>query len=155
MIPVVEGSLDVQQAKVALVVARFNERVTAKLLAAAEDCLQRHGCAAEARTVVRVPGAWEVALAAHKLAGSGRFDGIVALGALIRGQTTHFDVLAAETARGLARTALDSGIPVTFGVLTTDTVEQALERAGGKAGNKGWEATLAVLEMIDLYRRLA
>lgn len=154
MAPVVEGSLDAPGARIALVVSRFNEPVTAKLLGGAEDCLERHGCTEERRTVVRVPGAWEVALVAGKLARGGRFDGIVGLGALIRGETPHFDVLAAEVARGLGQAAAESGVPVTFGVLTTDNVEQALERSGGKAGNKGWEATLALIEMIDLYRRL-
>ena len=142
-------------ARIVLLVSRFNEFVTSKLLTGAEDCLERHGCSADSRTVVWVPGAWELALAARKLAGDDSIDGMVALGALIRGETSHFDVLATAVARGLARTSMDSGTPITFGVLTTDTVEQALERAKANASNKGWEATLSLIEMINLYRRLA
>ncbi len=134
--------------------SRFNEQVTTGLLRGAEDCLQRHGCPSENRTIVRVPGAWEIPLAAGKLATGGGYDGIVALGALIRGATPHFDVLAAQVARGLAQIGVENGIPVAFGVLTTHTVEQALDRAGAKLGNKGWEAALSAIEMASLYRRL-
>jgi 6,7-dimethyl-8-ribityllumazine synthase len=150
---VVEGGLTADARRFALVVSRFNEQVTSGLLRGAEDCLQRHGCPPENRTVVYVPGAWEIPLAAGKLAGGG-YDAIIALGALIRGATPHFDVLAAQVTRGLAQVGLESGIPVAFGVLTTDTVEQALDRAGAKLGNKGWEAALSAIEMASLYRRL-
>ena len=149
-----EGYLDGAGIRVALVVSRFNDVVTAKLLSGAEDCLERHGCKADCRTVVRVPGAWELPLAAKKLAAGGGFDAIVALGALIRGETPHFDYLAAQVARGLAQTGLDSGIPTIFGVLTTDTTDQAVARAGAKTGNKGWEAALSALEMVNLFRDL-
>ena len=151
----IEGTLDGREMSFALVVSRFNEFVTSHLLLGAEDCLERHGVPADRRTVVRVPGAWEIPLAARKLAESGRYDALVALGVLIRGETPHFDVLAGEVTRGLARVGMDSGVPVGFGVLTTETVEQAIERAGAKAGNKGWDAALSALEMASLLRRLA
>lgn len=149
-----EGNLDAGGVRVALVVSRFNEFITDRLLEGAEGCLERHGCAAATRTVVRVPGAWEIPQAAKKLADAAKHDAIVGLGALIRGETPHFDVLAAEVARGLGQVALESGIPVIFGVLTTDTVEQAIARSGGRSGNKGCEAALAALEMVQLYRHL-
>jgi 6,7-dimethyl-8-ribityllumazine synthase len=150
----VEGGLEGRGVRIALVVSRVNGFITDRLLAAAEDCLERHGCAAQSRTVVRVPGAWELPQVVQQLARRGGIDAIIALGALIRGATPHFDLLAAETARGLAQAGIDSGVPVTFGVLTTDTVEQAIDRAGAKAGNKGWDAALAALEMVNLYRKL-
>ncbi len=146
--------LDGKRIRVALVVSRFNDFVTEKLLDGAERCLDRHGCTAERRKVVRVPGAWEIPQAAKKLALGGGFDAIIGLGALIRGETPHFDVLAAEVARGLGQVGLDSGVPTIFGVLTTNTVEQALARAGTKSGNKGWEAALAALEMAGVFRDL-
>ncbi len=154
MATVLEGHLDAKGMRFALLVARTNDLVGNRLLAGAEDCLERHGAEAAARTVIRVPGAWELPLVASRVAKSGKFDAVVALGALIRGETPHFDFLAAEAAKGLAASALESGVPVIFGVLTTDTLEQALERAGAKAGNKGWEAALAAIEMVSLYRRL-
>jgi 6,7-dimethyl-8-ribityllumazine synthase len=147
-----EGLLDGTGIRVALVVSRFNDLVTAKLLSGAEDCLERHGCTADCRTVVRVPGAWELPLAANKLAAGGGFDAIVALGALIRGETPHFDFLAAQVARGLAQIGLETGVPTIFGVLTTDTIDQAMSRAGAKTGNKGWEAALSAVEMVNLFR---
>ncbi len=149
-----EAPLDGSRIRVALVVSRFNDLVTEKLLEGAERCLERHGCTAERRKVVRVPGAWEIPQAAKMLARGGEFDAIIGLGALIRGETPHFDVLAAEVARGLGQVGLDSGVPTIFGVLTTNTVEQALARAGAKSGNKGWEAALAALEMAGLFRDL-
>lgn len=154
MAPTLEGTLDGRGIKVALVVSRFNDAITRRLLAGAEDCLERHGCTADSRTVVRVPGAWELAQAARRLADRGGHDAIVALGALIRGETAHFDLLAAQTARGLAEVAMGARIPVIFGVLTTDSVEQALNRAGAKGGNKGWEAALSALEMVSLFRAI-
>lgn len=152
--PTADGRLDAKGLKVALVVSRFNEHVSQRLLSGAEDCLERHGAKAEDCLVVRVPGSWEIPLAASKLAASGTFDAIVALGALVRGETPHFDLLAAEVAKGLAQIGLSHGLPVIFGVLTTDTTDQAVERAGGKAGNKGWDAAIAAIEMADLLRRL-
>jgi 6,7-dimethyl-8-ribityllumazine synthase len=151
----VEGILDAQGIKVALVVSRFNDVITERLLSGAEDCLERHGCAEDNWTVVRVPGAWEIPLATRKLSQSGKFDAIVALGALVRGDTPHFDYLAAEVSKGLGNIALDSDIPVIYGVLTSDTVEQAMDRAGAKSGNKGWDAALSAIEMVNLFRRMA
>jgi len=151
----VEGTLDAQGIKVVLVVSRFNDVITERLLAGAEDCLERHGCVEDNRTVVRVPGAWEIPLATRKLVQSGKFDAIVALGALVRGDTPHFDFLAAEVSKGLGQIALDADIPVIYGVLTSDTVEQAMDRAGAKGGNKGWDAALSAIEMVNLFRRMA
>jgi 6,7-dimethyl-8-ribityllumazine synthase len=149
----VEGSLELQGAKVALVVSRFNDFVTNRLLQGAEDCLARHGC--DKRSVYRVPGSWEIPPVVGKLAGSDQFDAVIALGALIRGETPHFELLAGAVTRSLARISLESSVPVIFGILTTDTVEQAIDRAGAKAGNKGWEAALSAVEMVNLYRRMA
>jgi 6,7-dimethyl-8-ribityllumazine synthase len=149
-----EGMLDAKGSRFGLVVSRFNDLLTARLVEGALDCLTRHGAADEAITVVKVPGAWEVPLAADRLAASGKVDAVIALGVLIRGATPHFDILAAETAKGLAHVALSSGVPVSFGVLTCDSLEQALERSGSKAGNKGWQAAQSAIEMVQLYRRL-
>ena len=155
MSPTIEGALDAKGLKIALVVSRFNDFITTALLRGAEDFLDRHGCPDKNRTVVRVPGSWEIPQAARKLAESEKYDAIVALGALVRGETPHFELLAAEVAKGLAQLGMQSGIPVIFGVLTTDTVEQAIDRAGAKAGNKGWDAALSAVEMVNLYRRMA
>jgi 6,7-dimethyl-8-ribityllumazine synthase len=151
---ILEGHLDAKGIRFALVVARWNESVTSRLLSGAEDALLRHGADPDTLTIVRVPGSWELALAGSGLAATRRFDAIVALGALVRGETPHFDVLAAAAAKGLAQAGMAAGIPVIFGVLTCDTLEQALDRAGGKAGNKGWDAALAAIEMAGLYKRL-
>ncbi len=149
-----EGMLDAKGCRFGLVVSRFNDLLTGRLLEGAIDCLTRHGALDQDITVVRVPGSWELPLVADRLARSGKVDGVVALGVLIRGATPHFEYIAAETSKGLAQASLGSGVPVSFGVLTTDNLEQALERAGTKAGNKGWQAALAVIEMVQLYRRL-
>ena len=151
---VLEGHLDAEGMKFALVVSRFNELASMRLLEGAEDCLERHGAGQENRTVVRVPGSWEIPMAASKLAHSGHYDAVVALGVLIRGETPHFDVLASSVSRGLAISAVESGVPVIFGVLTTDSLDQAMERAGAKSGNKGWEAALSAIEMVSLYRAM-
>jgi 6,7-dimethyl-8-ribityllumazine synthase len=151
---ILEGHLDAKGIRIALVVARWNEAVTSRLLAGAEETLLEHGIDRDTLTIVRVPGSWELPLAASRLAATKRFDAIVALAALIRGETPHFDVLATATARGLAQVGLGAGIPVIFGVLTCDTMEQAMDRAGGKAGNKGSDAALAAIEMAGLYKRL-
>jgi len=148
------GSLEARDHRVALVVARFNEFITTKLQAGALDCLRRHGVEDRNVQVVHVPGAFEVPLAAHTLATSGQFDAVVCLGAVVRGATPHFDLVAQAVARGVAETGLATGVPVTFGVLTTDTLEQAIERAGAKSGNKGWDAALAAIEMVNLLRAL-
>lgn len=154
MTRIVEGELEAQGVRVALVVSRFNDSVTARLRQGAEECLEHHGCTSDQRTVFRVPGSWELPQAARKALSLGQYDAVVALGALIRGETAHFDVLAAEVSRGLAQVGSESGRPVIFGILTTDTIEQALDRAGGKLGNKGWDAALAALEMVSLFRRM-
>ena len=149
-----EGSLDGRGIDVALVVSRFNAFVAERLLDGAVDCLERHGCGAEQRTVVRVPGAWEVPQVVRRLASSGRYQAVVALGALVRGETPHFELLAAEVTRALEQIARESGVPVAYGLVTTDTVEQAIDRAGAKAGNKGWDAALAAIEMANVLGRL-
>jgi len=151
---VIEGKLEAQGLRFALVASRFNEALTSRLEAGAIDCLVRHGAAEEDITVFRVPGAWEIPMVAAKVAAAGRWDGVVCVGALVRGGTAHFDLIAAEVAKGIAHTAMESGVPLTFGVITADSLEQAVERAGTKMGNKGWEAALAAIEMVQLYRRL-
>lgn len=153
--PRYEGHLLGTGRRLAIVVARFNELIGRQLLAGAVDALRRHGVEEAAIVTVWVPGAFEIPLVAKRLAASGRYDALVALGAVIRGATPHFDYVAANVASGLARVSLDTGVPVTFGVLTTDTIEQAIERAGTKAGNKGADAALAALEMANLLITLA
>ncbi len=149
-----EGTLDAKGFRFGLVVSRFNELLTGRLVEGALDCLVRHGARDEDITLVKVPGSWEIPLVAERLAVSGKVDAVIGLGVLIRGATPHFDYIAAETAKGLAQVALSSGLPVSFGVLTCDSLEQALERSGGKAGNKGAQAAQAAVEMVQLYRRL-
>jgi 6,7-dimethyl-8-ribityllumazine synthase len=151
----IQGTLDGSGLRFALVVARFNELITDQLLAGAAESLRRHGVRDEDLTVVRVPGAWELPGACARMAEAGSVDGIVALGCVIRGATPHFDYVAGEAAAGLGALNRAGSVPVGFGVLTTDTLEQALERAGTKAGNKGREAALATLEMVSLYRELS
>lgn len=151
---VIEGNLDAQGLSFALVVSRFNEALTTRLEAGAIDCLLRHGAGEEQITVVRVPGAWEIPMIAAKLAADGGFDAVISVGALVRGGTAHFDLLASEVAKGVAQAAISTGVPMTFGVITADTLEQAVERAGTKMGNKGWEAALAAIEMARLGERL-
>jgi 6,7-dimethyl-8-ribityllumazine synthase len=149
-----EGKLDAKGLRFALVVSRFNEALTSRLESGAVDCLQRHGAADDDITVYRVPGAWEIPFVAHRLAASGEHDAVVCLGALVRGGTAHFDLIAAEVAKGIAQGSMSTGVPMTFGVITADTLEQAVERAGTKMGNKGWEAALAAVEMARLVREL-
>ncbi|MBF0358446.1 MAG: 6,7-dimethyl-8-ribityllumazine synthase [Magnetococcales bacterium] len=150
----IEGSLDANGAKFALVVARFNSFITERLLEGALDCLIRNGADSGDIAVVRVPGAYEIPLAADKLAKSKKYDGIICLGAVIRGATPHFDYVCSEVTKGVATVSLESGIPVGFGVLTTDTVEQAVDRAGAKSGNKGWETAHSTIEMINLFKQI-
>ncbi|HVL65113.1 MAG TPA: 6,7-dimethyl-8-ribityllumazine synthase [Actinomycetota bacterium] len=149
-----EGSFDARDLRVAIVVARFNETICRQLLDGAVDCLRRHGAPEEAISVTWVPGAFELPVAVRRWTRSGEVDAVVALGAVIRGDTPHFDYVAGGAASGIARAAEEDGVPVTFGVLTTDTVEQAEARAGGKAGNKGFEAALAAIEMANLLAEL-
>lgn len=149
---VVEGKLEAQGLRFALVVSRFNEALTSRLEAGAVDCLVRHGADESAIAVYRVPGAWEIPMVAAKVARDGEVDAIVCLGALVRGGTAHFDLIASEVAKGIAQTGMSADVPVTFGVITAETLEQAVERAGTKMGNKGWEAALAAIEMARLYQ---
>lgn len=139
----------------AIVVSRFNEFITGRLLSGAVDCLSRHGCDEDAITEVWVPGSFEIPLAARALAASGRFDAVIALGCVIRGHTPHFEFVASEVARGLARASAETRVPVSFGVITADTLEQAIERAGTKSGNKGAEAAMAAMEMVGVMSQLA
>ncbi|GAP67150.1 6,7-dimethyl-8-ribityllumazine synthase [Mizugakiibacter sediminis] len=151
---IIEGDLTAPKGCFALVAARFNGYIVESLVAGARDALVRHGVADDAIDLIRVPGAWEIAQAAERVAKSGKYAAVVALGCVIRGATPHFDYVAGEAAKGLTQAAHASGVPVAFGVLTTDTIEQAIERAGTKAGNKGADAALAALEMVNLYTRL-
>jgi 6,7-dimethyl-8-ribityllumazine synthase len=151
---VIEGELLTRDLRFAFVAARFNDFVVEPLIRGALDALKRHGASEKQIEIVRVPGAFDIPIVARKLALSRRYDALIALGAVVRGQTPHFDYVAGECASGLARIALESGVPIAFGVLTTDTMEQAVDRAGGKAGNKGADAALAAIEMANLLRRL-
>jgi len=148
------GRLDGSGMRVAVVCGRFNEFITERLLAGAIDTLVRHGVDEGSLTVVWAPGAFELPLVAKRLAASGEYDAVVCVGAVIRGATGHYDQVANNAAAGVARASLDTGIPVIFGVLTTDTIEQAIERAGTKAGNKGADAAVSAIEMVDLLRQL-
>jgi len=149
-----EGQLLGKGLKFGLVVSRFNELISKKLLEGAMDALLRHGVIAEDIDTALVPGSFEIPMVAKKLAQSGRYNAVVCLGAIIRGGTPHFDYIAAEVTKGIAMVSLDTGIPVTFGVLTTDNLEQAIERAGTKQGNKGFEAAVSAIEMANLVRNL-
>lgn len=150
----IEGQFDDANARYTLVVGRFNQFVVDSLVEGAMDALIRHGVSDDQITVVRVPGAYEIPLAAQAVAEKGDVDAIIALGAVIRGSTPHFDYVAGEAASGLNRVQMDTGIPVAFGVLTVDSIEQAIERAGTKAGNKGAEAAMVAIEMVSLLRQL-
>lgn len=150
----IEGKLIASKMKIGVVASRFNEFITGKLLGGAEDAFVRHGGNAEDLTVAWVPGAFEIPLVAQKMAQSGKYDAVVCLGAVIRGNTPHFDMVASESVKGIAQAGLQSGIPVIYGVLTTDSIEQAVERAGTKAGNKGFDAMVSAIEMVDLTRQL-
>lgn len=149
-----EGHLVGTGLKVAVVVSRFNELLSSRLLSGAQDGFVRHGIAADDIDVAWVPGAFEIPFVAKKLAESGRYDAVVALGVVIRGGTPHFEYVASEVSKGVAKIGLDSGCPVMFGVITADTIEQAVERAGTKAGNKGWEAALSAIEMANLMKAM-
>jgi 6,7-dimethyl-8-ribityllumazine synthase len=155
-VPVIlEGSLSGEGRRIAVAVARWNEFITDRLLQGALDTLRRSGVADDDVTVVRVPGSFELPTACNQLARTGRYDAVVALGAVIRGATSHYELVAGQCAAGLARIPLDTGVPVIFGVLTTETIEQAIERAGSKAGNKGAEAAACALEMASLQQLIA
>ena len=148
------GELTGAGKRFAILVTRFNSLVTEQLVSGAKDCLLRHGAEEESIDLYRVPGAWELPAVASRVAAMGTYDGIIALGCVIRGGTPHFEYVAGEATRGLGVVAREASVPVSLGVLTTDTVDQALERAGTKAGNKGWDAALSVLEMADLFRKM-
>ncbi len=148
----IEGNLSSQGLRIALVASRFNSFVTDRLVEGAIDAIVRTGGDPEELRIYKVPGAFEIPLVAKRLAASERFDAVVCLGAVIRGSTPHFDYVASEVAKGVAQVALETGVPVSFGVLTTDTLEQAIERAGSKAGNKGFEAAMAAVETANLLR---
>ena len=150
----IEGELLARDLRFAFIAARFNDFVVEPLIRGALDALKRHGATEKQIEIVRVPGAFDIPIVARKLALSRRYDALIALGAVVRGQTPHFDYVAGECAGGVSRIALESGIPIAFGVLTTDTMEQAVDRAGGKAGNKGADCALVALEMANLLRRL-
>jgi 6,7-dimethyl-8-ribityllumazine synthase len=149
-----EGHLIGSGLKIAIVVARFNEFITSKLLGGSEDALRRHGVEEENVTVAWVPGAFELPLVAKKLAESGKYDAVITLGTVIRGATTHYDYVCNETAKGVSKASLETGVPVVFGLLTTESIEQAIERAGTKAGNKGYEAAVTAIEMSNLLKAL-
>jgi 6,7-dimethyl-8-ribityllumazine synthase len=153
MMKTIEGNLTAEKLKFALVVSRFNNFLTARLLEGALDALRRHGAEEKNLTVVKVPGAYEIPLACQRLAPRG-FDAIIALGAVIRGDTPHFDFVAAETAKGIAQVSLAGKIPVAFGIVTADTLEQAIERAGAKQGNKGADAAMSAIEMANLFKNI-
>ena len=148
---IIEGMLRGEGKKFAIVVSRFNDFITSKLLDGALDCLHRHGVKDDDLSLIRVPGAFEIPLAAQKLAQSGNYDGVICLGAVIRGATTHYDYVCSEVSKGIAKVSLDTNIPVGFGIVTTENIEQAIERAGTKSGNKGYDTAMSVLEMADLF----
>jgi 6,7-dimethyl-8-ribityllumazine synthase len=150
----VEGLLNASGKRFGIVASRFNELITKKLLEGAIDCLVRHGANVDAISIVWVPGAFEIPLAAKKMAKSGKWDSIICLGAVIRGGTPHFDYVAGEVAKGVASVGLEVETPIIFGVLTTDSIDQAIERAGTKSGNKGWSAALSAIEMADLMGKI-
>lgn len=148
----INGNLTAEGLKFAIVVGRFNSLITEKLLEGALDCIERHNGNPENITVVRVPGSFEIPLTAKKLAKSGKYDAVICLGAVIRGSTPHFDYVANEVTKGIAQVSLETEIPVAYGILTTDTIEQAIERAGTKMGNKGFDAALTAIEMVNVLK---
>jgi 6,7-dimethyl-8-ribityllumazine synthase len=149
-----EGELQAKGLKFAIIVSRFNDFIGSKLLDGAVDALTRHGASEQNIDVIKVPGAYEIPLAAKKVALKKKHDALICLGAIIRGATPHFDYVAAEASKGIAQASLDTGIPIAFGVLTTDTIEQAVERAGTKSGNKGWDCAMVAIEMAQLFKKL-
>jgi 6,7-dimethyl-8-ribityllumazine synthase len=149
-----EGNLDASGRSFGIVVSRFNGLVTQQLLSGALDCLRRHGADESKIRVARCPGSFEIPFVARELSRSGLVEAVICLGCLIRGETAHFEYIAMEVTRGIGQVSLETGVPVSFGVLTTDTLEQALERAGAKAGNKGWDAAMSAIELLDLSRKI-
>jgi 6,7-dimethyl-8-ribityllumazine synthase len=151
---VFEGDLIGSGLKVGIVVSRFNELLSSRLLGGAQDALGRHGVAADDVDVAWVPGAFEIPLVAHRMAASGSYDAVIALGVIIRGATPHFEYIASEVSKGVAKASLDTNVPVAFGVVTADSIDQAVERAGTKQGNKGWDAAVTAIEMANLLKSL-
>lgn len=154
MANIIEGKIIAEGFRFAIIVSRFNDFISSKLVEGAMDALVRHGAEEDQISLVKVPGAFEIPMAAKRLADTGKYDAIVCLGAVIRGATAHFDYVAAEVSKGIASISLETGIPVTFGVLTTENLEQAIERAGSKSGNKGWDAAIAAMEMVSLFKAM-
>jgi 6,7-dimethyl-8-ribityllumazine synthase len=152
---VIEGVISAKDVRCAIVVSRFNDFISQRLLEGALDALKRHGASEDQITVVKVPGAFEIPAMARRISLQKGFDCVICLGAVIRGATPHFDYISSQVSRGVGSVALESSVPVSFGVLTADTLEQAIERAGAKNGNKGWDAAISALEMVSLYRTLA
>lgn len=151
---ILEGKIDAKGLKFGLVVSRFNNFINDHLLDGALDALTRNGAEEKDLSIVKVPGAFEIPLAAKKMAGSGRYDAVICLGCVIRGATPHFEYISAEVTKGITKVSLESGIPVSLGVITADNLEQAIERAGTKAGNKGWDAAISAIEMINLFKTM-
>jgi 6,7-dimethyl-8-ribityllumazine synthase len=152
---IITGDLVVRQQRFAIIVSRFNEFISSRLLEAAQDALRRHGCPPGNITVVWVPGSWEIPLIARKAARSGKYAAVICLGCIIRGETPHFDYVAAEASKGIAHAAFETDVPIVFGVLTTNTLDEAINRAGAKAGNKGADAAIAAIEMVNLCAKLS
>ena len=152
---IIEGKLTGEGLKIAIVASRFNEFITSKLISGAEDCLIRHGVKPEDITLAWVPGAFEIPLMAKKMVMNMAYDAVICLGAVIRGATTHYEMVCNEATKGIAQVSLSSGIPVMFGLLTTDTIEQAIERAGTKAGNKGYDCAMSAIEMANAFKEIA
>ncbi len=151
---VIQGELQAKGLRFAVVVSRFNDFITSKLLDGAVDALLRHGAKEEDIDVVRVPGSFEIPLVAKKMASKGAYNGVICLGTVIRGATPHFDYVAAEVSKGIAQASLETGVPIAFGVITSDTIEQAVERAGSKSGNKGFDAAITAIEMAQVMKKL-
>lgn len=151
---VIEGVFSGEGLKIGIIASRFNEFITSKLVSGAEDCLKRHGVSDNDMSVAWVPGAFEIPIIAKRMATSGKYDAVICVGAVIRGATSHYDYVCNEVSKGIAAVSLETGIPVLFGILTTDTIEQAIERAGTKAGNKGTDCAMSALEMINLIKNI-
>jgi len=154
MANIIEGKLSAKGKKFGIVVSRFNELISSQLLSGAQDCLVRHDCKDTDITVAWVPGSFEIPVTAKKMVQSEKFDAVICLGAVIRGGTPHFEYIASEVSKGIANVGLETGVPVIFGIITSDSIEQALERAGTKAGNKGWDAALSAIEMVNLFTKI-
>ncbi len=154
MARIFEGKVQAEGLKIAIIISRFNDFISERLLGGATDALLRHGASEKHIDVYKTPGAFEIPLVAKRVASRGKYDAVICLGAVIRGATPHFEYVSAEVSKGIAQVGLETGVPLIFGILTTDTIEQAIERAGTKAGNKGWDAALAAIEMVNLLKTI-